>query len=60
MLEKFEQFEIGKKDKNKVLGGTQSNQSGTSGFIQSKKRTSINGNTEPIFIIDGDLIDIDE
>jgi len=37
----------------------QSGQPGASGFIQLRGRTSINGNTEPLFIIDGIPVDED-
>ena len=38
---------------------TQSGQPGASGFIQLRGRTSINGNTEPLFVIDGVIVDED-
>lgn len=37
----------------------QSGQPGASGFIQIRGTTSINGNTEPLFVIDGVIVDED-
>lgn len=59
MLEKFKEFKIQKSKRPAVKGGVQSGQPGASSFIQIRGRTSINGNTEPLFVIDGVIVDED-